>query len=363
MARVSHANSMYKRYKTLIDKAHELDPQDPDIQRYWIRTRSRQKRIKNLEDELSQADEKGGSRARLQRSIDFLKTPPGENCRLVGNVTSTETPLVRLLEDADHPRGVGLAVGVDGAKSKLMLDTGASGILINQKLADKAGIAKIVDTDIAGVGDQNTRSYMGIAKSIKIGQLEFQNCPVEVIEGRSVLDDDGLVGADVFDPFLAEIDMPGGKLRLSELPKRPDGLDTPLGLNADDESDQTGDDSQPSSTASATSPNPAAGKRIGPQDRYIAPEMKSYTPVFRFGHQLLIPTRIGDVPPKLFAIDTGSFRTLLSPDAAREITRIHGEAFDTVKGISGEVKKVYEAETVVFQFGRLRQKSRNIPTL
>jgi hypothetical protein len=201
MARVSHANSMYKRYKTLIDKAHDLDPQDPDIQRYWVGTRGRQERIKYLEQELSQADEKSERRAHLQRTLDFLKSMQGQNCRLVGNITSTETPLVRLMRDADHPRGVGLAVDIDGAKSKLMIDTGSSGILINRKLADKAGIAKLVDTDLGGIGDQGTRSHMGIAKSIKIGQLEFQNCGVEVVEERNMLDEDGFIGADVFESF------------------------------------------------------------------------------------------------------------------------------------------------------------------
>jgi tetratricopeptide (TPR) repeat protein len=363
MARVSHANSMYKRSNTLIDKAHELDPQDPDIRRYWIGTRSRQERIKDLEAELLQIDAKSERRIHLQHALDLLKSTQGQNCRLVGNITSTETPLVRLMRDADHPRGVGLAVGIDGEKSKLMLDTGSSGILINQKLADKAGIARIVDTEVHGIGDQNTRSYLGIAKSIKIGQLEFQNCAVGVIDERNLLSEDGFIGTDVFESFLIEIDVPGGKLRLSELPKRPSETPTQLSLHADGESGQEGDDPQLSSTASGNSPNSAAGKSTGPQDRYIAPEMKAYTPVFRFGHDLLIPTKIGDVPAKLFAIDTGSFRTIVSPDAAREITRIHGNAFDRVKGVSGEAKKVYDAETVVFQFGHLREKGRNIPSL
>src|SRR5207253_467862 len=41
----------------------------------------------------------------------------------------------------------------------------------------------------------------------------------------------------------------------------------------------------------------------GPQDRYIAPEMKSYTQVYRFGHQVLVPTLIGDASLKLFLLD------------------------------------------------------------
>jgi hypothetical protein len=361
---VSHANSMYKRYKTLIDKAHELDPQDPDVQRYWLRTRSRQEQIKYLEEEISQEqDDKDERRRWLQNSLDFLKSPYRGNCRLAGNVTSTETPLVRLFIDANRPRGFGLAVSVDGAKSNLMIDSGASGILINQKLADKAGISRVADTQIGGIGDQPSQpGYLGIAKSLKVGELEFLNCPVEVIGSRSVLGDDGLIGADVFEDFLVEIDVPGGKLHLSELPRRPDEKIVPLSLNADKEDHQSNDEPQPPGQSSATTSGPAVPNETGPQDRYIAPEMKSYTRVFRFGHDLLIPTRIGDIPPKLFLIDTGSYSSHISQDAAREITRVHGEAFDTVKGLSGEVKKVYEAETVIFQFGRIRQRERNVNT-
>ncbi len=367
MARVSHANSMYKRYKTLIDKAFELDPGDPDIQRSWMRTRSRKERIKNLEGELLQTDEKSENRAYLQHALDSLRFPDRESCRLLGNVTSTETPLVRLMKDADNPRGVGLAVAVEGAKSKLMFDTGASGILIDQRVADKAGITKIANTQIWGIGDQSGQNgYTGIAKSIKIGELEFRNCPVEVIENHSVLSDDGLIGADVFEQFLVEIDVPGGKLRLTQLPQRPDEEAVPLGLNANNnniEDDESGgDEPHAADRASATSLNSPSIKRTGPQDRFIAPEMKAYTRVFRFGHELLIPTKIGEVPPKLLLVDTGSGDTNISPEAAREVTKIHGEAFDRVKGLSGEVKKVYEAETVNFQFGRIRQKVRNVTT-
>jgi hypothetical protein len=34
--------------------------------------------------------------------------------------------------------------------------------------------------------------------------------------------------------------------------------------------------------------------------------MKDYTPIFEFGHGLLIPTSVNSIPPKLFLIDTGS---------------------------------------------------------
>jgi glyoxylase-like metal-dependent hydrolase (beta-lactamase superfamily II) len=58
---------------------------------------------------------------------------------------------------------------------------------------------------------------------------------VRVLEQRSVVGEDGLIGADVFSSFLVDIDFPNEKLRLSELPKRPDDTSANLSLKTEDE--------------------------------------------------------------------------------------------------------------------------------
>jgi hypothetical protein len=68
--------------------------------------------------------------------------------------------------------------------------------------------------------------------------------------------------------------------------------------------------------------------------------MKHYTRVFRFGHDLLIPTNIGPnklgkAPQKLFLLDTGSLVNLISPQAAREVTKVHGDSDMIIEGIIG----------------------------
>ena len=103
-------------------------------------------------------------------------------------------------------------------------------------------------------------------------------------------------------------------------------------------------------------PAPSAG----PQDRYIAPEMQSYSHVFRFGHDLLIPTSIGQVPSKLFLMDTGALFNAISPAAAREITKVHGDSDTIVKGISGNVDRVFSANKAVLEFGHLRQENQDM---
>jgi Aspartyl protease len=114
---------------------------------------------------------------------------------LVSETTKTETRLLPILADVNSRRlrGYGISVSVNGQKSKLLLDTGASGILINRNLAEKAGVTKLSDTEIRGIGDKGgKRGHMGIADSLKIGEFEFHECPVEVLEQRSVDEEDGL---------------------------------------------------------------------------------------------------------------------------------------------------------------------------
>ena len=369
LARIRDAVAMYKSATALIDKAHALDPNDSDIQEAWISTLSRAKRIQYLEETLAGKnnwDEE--EREGVQNYLEYLKQRAKQDkapCRLVSKVTDTQTPLLPLLIDPSHLHGYGLSVALNGHKTKLLLDTGASGILVTRSVAEHAGISKISTTSVGGIGDKGRRTgYVGIADSIKIGDLEFQNCSVEVIEQRSVVGDDGLIGADVFEHFMVEIDFPNQKLKLSQLPKRPGAIEPMLALNSEDHDSQDPDtegskeDAKAGENKSTSEKNPAPGAE--PQDRYIAPEMQSYTHILRFGHYLLIPTSIGNVPSKLFLMDTGATMNVISPAAAREVTKVHGDSDMIVKGISGKVNDVFSANRAVLVFGRLRQENQEM---
>lgn len=79
---------------------------------------------------------------------------PERNCKLATKVATTETNLRRLLYDAKYVRGYGLNVSVNGVSANLRIDTGASGILINSKMAEKAGLTRLSDLRIGGIGDK-----------------------------------------------------------------------------------------------------------------------------------------------------------------------------------------------------------------
>jgi hypothetical protein len=130
--------------------------------------------------------------------------------------------------------------------------------------------------------------------------------------------------------------MPDRRLLLSELPRRPDETATEVSL-------ESGQERTPHFS-----------------DRYIAPEMKAYTPIFRINHMLLIPTKLNGSVTKLFLIDTGAFNNIISPDAAREVTKVSDDPRMHVKGISGSVKNVYTGDELTLAFAGLRQRNQDI---
>ena len=366
LARVRWALSNYKSGWSMIEKAQELDPTDPEIHRLWVGKLTRTEKIKYLQEYLaSETNDDAETRAGMQHLLEYLNAMaknPRDACHLVSHTTKTETRLLPILADVNsrHLRGYGISVSVNGEKSKLLLDTGASGILINRNLAEKAGVTNLSDTEIRGIGDKGGKSgHMGIANSLKIGELEFRDCSVEVLDQRLVTGEDGLIGGDVFAAFLVDIDFPNEKLRLSELPKRPEESPTKVALQTERDDSSPLDEGRMEKPPAELATN-ASSPHTGPQDRYIAPEMKSYTQVYRFGHGLLVPTRIGDTAVKLFLLDTGATSNLISPGAASEVTKVHGDPGMIIKGLSGSVKDVYRADKAVIQFGHLRQENQDL---
>src|SRR4029077_12867309 len=84
----------------------------------------------------------------------------------------------------------------------------------------------IARADMDALGEQNPPEvYIGFARSLKIEELDFQNCYVTVIakaSPRSFYDQfEGLIAAGFFSTYLVDVDIPRAKLKLQPLPSRP----------------------------------------------------------------------------------------------------------------------------------------------
>jgi predicted aspartyl protease len=357
-ARLLRLNSYYAAAAKEISTAHALDPYNPRTRSRWLNTLPLKERITELEAYLASAN---GEDPETLRSLHFYlaylkqqEIEPHKACRLVSNTDTAEIPFISLLRDATHIRAFGLDVKLNDHDTRLQIDTGASGLLISRSVADHAGLKQFSRTEVGGVGSQgNKAAYTTFADDIKIGSLEFKDCAVEVIDKGSVVDSDGLIGMDVFSRFLVTLDYPMRKLLLAPLPARPNdtsGLKPTLETGGN-----TNQDESPDNTTAPPSPAPKPATH-GPYDRYVAPEMKNWTPVYRIGHDLLLPASLNNGPIKLFIVDTGAFSTTVTPEVAREVTKVRSQDNISVHGVSGKVDKVYTADSITFRFANISQK-------
>ena len=357
-ARLLRLNSYYASAAKEINTAHALDPTNPRIRSLWLETLPAKERLTELEAYLASPNgEDPDTLKRLRFYLNYLKQraiEPHKACRLVSETNTAEIPFVSLLRDATHIRTFGLDVKLNEHDTRLQIDTGASGLLISRSVADHAGLKQFSQSEVGGIGaGGNKAAYTTFADDIKIGALEFKDCAVEVVDKGNVADSDGLIGMDVFSRFLVTLDYPMRKLLLAPLPPRPGDTSGPV-PTLETHGDRSGDAAADNAGASPSpAPKPAAH---GPYDRYVAPEMKDWTQVYRIGHDLLLPASLNNGSPKLFIVDTGAFSTTVTPEVAREVTKVHSQDNITVHGVSGKVDKVYVADSITFRFANISQK-------
>jgi predicted aspartyl protease len=378
LVRLYRCYSMYRKAYDELQNAHDIAPHDIDVQKAWLSTLPRKERLAAIEAYLAgpHPDDEEETKWMTDR-LEFLKATvdkPSHHCKLVSQVEQTETNLeTKMSSDGRLMRGIGLSTKLNDREVHLLLDTGAGGIVVGRKIAEKVGLTRISALHVGGIGDKGLQSgYTAVADHIRIGELEFQDCVIAVSDKSSVAEADGLIGADVFGAYLVEIDLPGMRLRLSPLPKRPEDVVAPTSLNSEGEEQASAEQkeergTEPASTEPASkekndqkSSAPKPPRRL-PRDRYVATEMAKWTKVFRFGHTMLVPTEVNDEKDLLFGLDTGAFANVLSLQVGEQVGNVKSRRGMRIHGMSGEVKKVYSTKATL-RFGRLQQSDLDIVT-
>jgi hypothetical protein len=336
---------MYGSAQRQLDLAHMLSPDDEEIARTWRSSHAvrltPEQRLVRLRPRLENATLNDEERNGIEEAIKGIETQEKGSCELVTPAAEAKLPIVPMPEGVP-PGGVygaELEVQFNGKKKRLEIDTGASGLLLSRSVAKSAGLVSELEIKTGGIGDSGlANAFVTHVDDIRIGSMEFKNCMVRVLERSGVLDIDGVIGPDVFRDYLVTLDIPGRELRIGPLPKRPDEP-----TRASTSLDTSGDEVAVVSWADRA------------KDRYIAPEMKDWTPVFRSDHFLIFPTVLGKAPTKLFVMDTGSAVSSIAPEAAREVTRVANDFNTTMSGVSGEVHNLLVADKVSLAFDGIRQ--------
>jgi predicted aspartyl protease len=323
LARIAECTSMNKTAARYLERAHSADPNDPRIFHDWAMRLPGQEHIYALEKYASMVDPTRDEKELedLRQHIAFDMAIRGRSLMVLASpYEKTEIPLVNLTNGATLRYG--LTVSLGSTKLRLVVDTGASGILIPRWAAVRAGVAELSGASFGGFGDNPKPSpgYRGIVDRLRIGDVEFHNALISISNQDSVGPVDGLIGTNVFAQFLVTLDFMTGKLRLDPLPGYHPG-DNEL------------------------------------HDRTAAPESQHSARVYRFGHLLLVPTRVSGSREVLFVVDTGSDRTLISYDMAAEVSHVNRDDGMRMQGISGQVADLYKTGNVFVQFAGFRQKS------
>jgi predicted aspartyl protease len=317
--------SMYKTAATYLKRAYSIDPGDPRIFRDWAMRLTGRQHIEALEKYASVVDPNRNENEleELRQHIQLDKALLGRAVMVRASpYRKTEIPLLNLISNSTHTLHYGVEVSLGATKLRLVLDTGASGILIPRWAAKRAGIEPLAGSTFNGFGDSLKLSggYQGIADRVRIGDVEFRDALIGVSNQDAVGPAEGLIGTGVFAQFLVTLDFAARQLRLDPLPDSHAG-DNEL------------------------------------HDRTVLPEMQHFTRVFRFGHLLLVPTRVRDSREVLFVLDTGADRTLISYDMAAEVGKLNREDRMQLGGINGQVADLYQTGNLFLQFAGFSQKN------
>jgi predicted aspartyl protease len=207
-----------------------------------------------------------------------------------------------------------IPVSINGGEPvKLLLDTGAGGIVINSALAARFHVPRVAAKAVRGLGDTgDVRGYVGIAGQVRVGGVAFRDAVITVGEASTIGGEQGLIGTDVFERFLVTLDLPRGVLRLEPFPEgEGDGAPDDRGFTTDPD----------------------------------------FNRIYRLGHSLLVPTSVNGSDPVMFVLDTGAGQTLIARDFAAELARMRSAASLPLHGISGKINDVDAADDLKFGFG------------
>ncbi len=322
MAEIYSMVSQFAKARDLYRAAYHAAPDDSDAMLSWANTLDGAEHIAALEKVLSILDPTTENAQSLRAHIAHDKAVGDRKLsRLMSPYGSARVKLIRFMDGPNHSRGLGVQVRLnDKSNVKLLLDTGASGIAISPKAAERANlrILSAETTRARGIGDlapQSSLTYL--ADEVRAGSVIFADYPIHAFQSAKSPDFDGLIGPDVFSRFIVGIDFPNTELQLE--PKR----DSPV--------EPTGRD------------KPAPG----------------FYRVFRRGNHLLLPAMINGKRLALFLIDSGSTDNMIDTATAHEVSGLSKDS-GTVQGIQGKVKQTSRADRISLTFAGFRQDNPNL---
>jgi tetratricopeptide (TPR) repeat protein len=310
-SRIFRIDSMYASERAELQAAYQIDPSDPDIQHAWRHTVNPANDIQRIEDSLATMNNLDPDiREKAEASANSMMPLLSENsqtCQSAPITSAVTLPLIPAYENIKQISGYKLAVDFSKGKAKLTVDTAASGLYISRALADSNGFQRAEGAPANTVQVDN----------LQIGPLQFRNCMVGVSDTPFSDGSEGFIGTDVFAPYLITLNFSEAKLEIEPLPRLP-----------------------------------GEQKRALPGDRYFAPDVRAYTPVYHKSQYLLVPVMLNKKDRRLFVLDTGIRLTTMTSEVAHSISNTRINFTNPVKTVSGATLQIYR-DSFDLQFANL----------
>ena len=220
LGRIEQANFHGRRARDLFSKAFTLNHRDTDIilayADYVNDAASKSTLLDNVARLASFNQPERAERAVAQRMIHQRlqgRTPS----RLASPYIAYRLPLTGFRPTTGAQEGLLVSARINGGKPlRLLLDTGARGIVVYSRAARKLALETIVASRLAGFGDTGAgESRVALASTVTFGDLAFEECLIEVPMRSLTAGTDGVIGADVFARFKIGVDAQASVLRLT----------------------------------------------------------------------------------------------------------------------------------------------------
>jgi tetratricopeptide (TPR) repeat protein len=328
LGRLAEIMSMRKSAREYYQRAYDLDGDDPEILVALAGSSTNRTEVNLLLEQFLRLTgslspwRTSAVRARIERnrSLGDRKTN-----RLTSPYQRARIPIQASKVDDMGGQRLTVKVVFNGNRTeRLLLDSGAEGLLLSKDAATRVGVEPLSGETLVGIGDRESLSgRTSLVQSLQVGPVEFRDVVVSVADVWMDSDIAGLIGLETFSAFVTTIDTPRSELRLEP------------------------HQSPPALLADRTPPS----------------EGSLNFPLVMAGRLPCIWARVNKSGPALFLLDTGSNTNVIGESLARQTSIVMTAIDRSVSGVAGGVHKVGAADRALIRFAQFEQTNQSVTVL
>ena len=154
--------------------------------------------------------------------VALLVTPSWAEQRVVSEYRDYRIHLSTWRPSGSVAAGVLVPVRINNsALLHLVLDSGASGIALHRHAARLHRLVPVAEPRIAGFGKgRDVAARVSRADSVAVGDLQFEDCLINIVPGELTRDADGVIGTKFFEAFRIRLDATARELKLEAFPEQ-----------------------------------------------------------------------------------------------------------------------------------------------